>query len=329
MRKKRMGYIIAVLMVAELCSGCQGNVPDEVTDMPTVLEADTSEDAEIESELLQYEDNRDKWQTEMDGYIKNLAIIIDMDDVLQKMDDAIEEKDIVACEECQQTMQELSDRAGQYHTSAMLARKQYAEILDILYYQHKIPHQMLSSNIYTLDEYEWRFAFCDVDFDDREEMVLDLKGLRDGGTSFSAVYGYDEENDTVYEEFSGVPRMCFYDNGILLVDEPSSGTWEEQEYSPQLVYQYNAEEDAYIETDYYWVRAENSRVWTFDDGFPEDMDDDGDGIVYYMHNHDGNVGKEEYERWHQETFGDAYELELPWQPVSIEYFQSYLPGEDV
>lgn len=166
------------------------------------------------------------------------------------------------------------------------------------------------------------FSIIDVDGDGKEELLLIWDYASMAGT-VGYVFGYD--NGEVYEELATFPILTFYDNGIVEV------SWSHNQglagdFWPYDVFRYDAENDVY---QYFcgvdaWdksMREENEQG----DYFPDDIDSDGDGIVYYLLplDWDGHydiplVDGSEYEDWRNSYMDGAKEISIPVQKLTEE-----------
>ncbi|MDE7352862.1 MAG: hypothetical protein K2O06_07410 [Acetatifactor sp.] len=210
----------------------------------------------------------------------------------------------------------------------------YVSVLEDIYRDHIFPggkdlgYQPGENQDVTSNE----FSICDVDGDGKEELIIVWT------TTFEAamaeiIYGYDDAAGTVTEEFSGYPLFTIFNNGIIqeLASHNhgmASNLSLEDGFWPYTLYRYNLERGiyeelasvdawskAYMETDY--------------DGnaFPEDIDKDGDGLVYYI-NAAGSQGETapvdaaEYQAWLDSCTGSAKEMTISFQKLTEENIQN-------
>ena len=133
------------------------------------------------------------------------------------------------------------------------------------------------------------------------------------------IYGFDSASGTVREELRAYPSLIYYDNGI--VEEQMShnhGMAPEGDFWPYILYQYNEETDCYdvIASVDAWSRSYREEDY---DGnpFPEEVDADGDGIVYYVmeggaYALENPVDGPEYQRWRDSYVRDKRQIEVPY-----------------
>lgn len=159
------------------------------------------------------------------------------------------------------------------------------------------------------------FAILDIDNDGQEELLLFWTN-----TSMSGMIGYiwGYGDGVVYEEFSAFPVQRFYNNGVIEADW-SHNQGLAGDFWPYDVYTYDAEEDIYRRLGS--VDVWDKSFWDMDNNgnaFPEDIDADGDGIIYYLLPPDweGNYDKAkmadgaEYEEWRQTYLGKGESISV-------------------
>lgn len=167
------------------------------------------------------------------------------------------------------------------------------------------------------------FAVMDIDGDGKEELLLKWTNASMAG-SVEFIFGYQDY--TIYEELVEFPAMTFYDNGAV-----EAGWSHNQglagEFWPYNVYCYDAESDTYKEMGSVDAWDKSLRDINYEgENFPTDIDEDGDGVVYYIFSADwvGSyeymplVDGAEYEKWRATYFGEAKEVEIPYQSLTEE-----------
>lgn len=171
------------------------------------------------------------------------------------------------------------------------------------------------------------FAIVDVDGDGQEELLLLWETASMAGMT-GRVFGYDGK--TVYEELSVFPSLRFYDNGI--VEEDSSHNQNlAGDFWPYFVHQYDAKSGVYqrlggVDAWDRRVREENTEGDIWPVHFPSDIDEDGDGIVYFILPADWDgyyydvpmVDGADYENWRDSYIDGAKELDIPFQKLTEE-----------
>lgn len=172
-----------------------------------------------------------------------------------------------------------------------------------------------------------KYAIYDIDRDGQDELLLYF--LFDEYMNGTArVYDFDPNTGTFITELTEAPQITSYDNGALTVKIQSNRTLGEKVW-PFHVYTYDETTGIYtwrgdVET---WDKSLTTEDW---DGnpFPDDQDADGDGVLYYITDSQGNgrdtpKTKEEYEAWLNTFIGGAAEVEIPWLDVTEENYGSY------
>ena len=154
------------------------------------------------------------------------------------------------------------------------------------------------------------FAIFDVDNDGQDELLLYWTDASMVGT-VGYIFGYRDH--MVYNELSGYPSMRFYDNGIVEMNwSHNQGLGINFDFWPYNVYSYDAEKDSYSE--FAKVDAWNKSVSNTKNGipFPDNIDVDGDGIVYYIlapdswdYDNAQILDGSEYKNWRQSYLGDS------------------------
>lgn len=167
------------------------------------------------------------------------------------------------------------------------------------------------------------FAIYDIDGDGREELLLDWEGSA-MATTVEFVWGYDA--DGIHEEAAFFPSARFWDNGII------EGDWSHNQglagdFWPYSVFQYHEQLDVYQE--YGSVDAWDKNMTGMDvnyegELFPSQIDEDGDGIVYYILpvDWDGSydidpVDGAGYEKWRADYLQNGQEIKnIPFQDLN-------------
>lgn len=175
-----------------------------------------------------------------------------------------------------------------------------------------------------------QYAIYDVDGDGREELIVLYTESSMAGMT-ARIYDYDIEKDEATLEFGEFPALTFYDNGAIKAD------WSHNQgmgpnFWPHNLYSYDPETDSYVERGSVDTWEKQFRDEDYDGmPFPNELDTDGDGILYYLNDGSSDseqimVNKAEYEEWYQSVVGDASELEIPWKTFDMNEISSY--GEE-
>lgn len=154
-----------------------------------------------------------------------------------------------------------------------------------------------------------RFAIEDIDGDGNEELIVIYTTTYVAGYA-EIIYDYDADTGSVREQFVEYPAVTYFDNGILKAD------WSHNQglggrIWPYTLYQYNPEKDIYEAIA--MVDAWDKSLADTDyegNAFPDDVDKDGDLLVYYIMPPDeyelkNPVDYEEFEKWFDSYTKDA------------------------
>ncbi len=154
-----------------------------------------------------------------------------------------------------------------------------------------------------------KFDLRDIDNDGNVELILVYTTTYMAGMA-EIIYDYDADTDSVREQFIGFPAVTHFDNGILKADWSHNQGLAGRVW-PYTLYQYNPDKDTYeaIAMVDAWDKSLSDKDY---DGnvFPDDVDEDGDLIVYYIMEADeyetkNPVDFEEYQRWIDSYTKDA------------------------
>ena len=168
---------------------------------------------------------------------------------------------------------------------------------------------------------ENHFAVTDIDGDGREELLLSWTNASTAGHCF-VIYGC--WRGAVYTQFTGFPSLRFYDNAAIEEDWSHNQGWSGR-FWPYHAYRYNAHSDLYEEVGF--VEGWDKQLQP--EGFPDDLDADGDGLVYDVRPADfdwtgGRYAPERmmdgpaFEEWRQTYLNGARQVELELLPLTEE-----------
>ncbi|MDD5908611.1 MAG: M56 family metallopeptidase [Clostridia bacterium] len=188
------------------------------------------------------------------------------------------------------------------------SRKRFGEILWNAYLKGELPDGSKLDWTSSKDAAENHFAVTDIDGDGKEELLLSWTNASMAGHSF-VIFGCRQ--GAVYTQFSGFPSLRFYDNAAIEEDWSHNQGWSGR-FWPHYAYRYNPQSDLYEQVGF--VEGWDKQVVS--EGFPDDIDADGDGLVYDVRSADAD--------W---TIGSRYEPERMMDgPAYEEWRQSYLNG---
>lgn len=194
----------------------------------------------------------------------------------------------------------------------------YQEVLEEIYQSSENPEQSQYENGPS-------FALYDVDRDGEEELIV----RNTGGSMadmWTRIYGYDEAAKTAYvelEEFSG---LYYYDNGVIEAAWSHNQGMAGDSLWPYNVYRYNGDAGTYqrIAAVDGWDKS-LSDVWG-GTSFPDDVDVDGDGFVYYVITEEGGYAPDygevmdnaDYDAWREMYLQGAFPTGPDFVPLTAE-----------
>ena len=218
-------------------------------------------------------------------------------------------------------------------------RHYYSGVLTLVITTGQIPNRITEN--WNHDESEREdvihdFALADVDQDGREELLIRCTTSAVNGMA-EAEYEYD------YNPSSGKFRLqaggflnatvTYYDNGIYKVEHAD----EQWTSGPYTLYRYQSASDSYmgVASAHAWNKALADEWWADGRPFPDELDTDGDGILYNI-NIAGEEESYEYEDYKynrtdfDEFFGryteGAEEISIEYHPMEYESFAAYTPA---
>lgn len=160
-----------------------------------------------------------------------------------------------------------------------------------------------------------KFAVTDIDQDGYQELMISYSTTYYGGNTL-LIYDYSDDNGELREELREFPGVSFLGGGMVKVDmshnhSDSLTVW------PYSVYSYDFTGDRYLPA--YQISGWEKELKP--EGFPVDVDTDGDGLVYIIRDaNDQNLtlyeDTREYERWVRHMSLDGEALFIPWKSLT-------------
>lgn len=218
-------------------------------------------------------------------------------------------------------------------TASPLTLEAYRSALEAIYNDHLYPNgDPVDVPAAALMENN-HFAIFDVDGDGQDELIYENGDATTAGM-MTTVFGSMPSADGVklFTELSGFPGMDFYDNGVIIdYASHNHGLAGTADFWPYTVYQYDFGQDGYLFMGYADAWSGETFPTNFaDQPFPDDLDMDGDKVVYSL-TFFGDVRTEtwidgpEYLKWRDSYLEGASRLELPWQSMTTENILSVAP----
>ena len=188
------------------------------------------------------------------------------------------------------------------------SRKRFGEILWNAYLKGELPDGSKLAWMSVEEAAENHFTVTDIDGDGRQELLLFWTEAYMAGNQCVI---YDYHDGVLWKQGQFFPSLRFYDNAAIEEDWSHNQGWSGR-FWPHYAYRYNPQSDLYEQVGF--VEGWDKRVVS--EGFPDDIDADGDGLVYDVRPADAD--------W---TIGSRYELERMMDgPAYEEWRQSYLNG---
>lgn len=221
----------------------------------------------------------------------------------------------------------LNDVLSENEKIDVTKKDKYISILKEIYNEHKLPDGSELGYDGGSDFAENKFAIYDIDFDGSEELIISYTTSYMAGM-MALVYDFDSNLDTLTEELVEFPALTFYNNGIVKADASHNQGLAGEALWPYSLYKYDGELDKYILVAIVdaWDKSCNDTNY-LGTKFPEDIDKDGDGIVYYIMT-DGEyelntpVDLEEYNKWINSYLNEAEEISIPFMSFTDENIDS-------
>lgn len=200
----------------------------------------------------------------------------------------------------------------------------YGKALWDVYRQGVLPdgHQLEYTGIELAERNQ--FAVCDVDGDGRKELLICWNNT----VSMAGEVEYVLDSDSggqCYTELSEYPSICYYDNGSVEADWSHNQGLAGRVW-PKNFYRYNAKKDVY--ESFGSMDAWDKSLQ--EEGFPDEIDADGDGLVYYLLPADWKGDYEKkvtvdgpaYEAWRAECVGEANLIQPVYQELTAENIEA-------
>ncbi len=198
----------------------------------------------------------------------------------------------------------------------------YYSVLERLYKTYTLPDGTELGYNEISDLSENQFAIYDIDQDGREELIVIWTTTYMTGMA-GIIYDYDYASNGVTTELIEFPVQTFYDNGVVevLLSHNHGLAGNIDDFWPYTFYQYDKGTDTYLCAAQ--VDAWNKAYYALDyDGtlFPEELDTDGDGILYRVtaEDRDKLMDLEEYKKWRDSVIGGAKKVEIPFVKMTEE-----------
>lgn len=163
------------------------------------------------------------------------------------------------------------------------------------------------------------FAVADIDNDGIAELIVEVNNAS-VADRITVIYQYDIKNDEYYREASFYPGAVFYDNDIVF-DEWSHNQGYGDFIWPYSVYKYDKSQDTYN----FISQVDSWNRKLKEEGFPEDIDKDGDGNVVMISSSDGvlYLDNADYYEWITDITEGSGQRILNFVPMFAANYVSY------
>ncbi|MBQ2478986.1 MAG: hypothetical protein II510_05885 [Erysipelotrichales bacterium] len=145
------------------------------------------------------------------------------------------------------------------------------------------------------------YSMQDVNDDGEEELLLSYVMDDEEQTPVMAAYHYDPQSETWKKVFSSHTPVRLFENGVMEADAAEETGLSGREVA-RVISRYNAETENYdvLGTVEPWdLRAFPGRFG--EDAFPDTVDENGNGLVYFLYDADGNGGEKPVDEEEIET----------------------------
>ena len=210
-------------------------------------------------------------------------------------------------------------------------RREYLQVLRDLQERQTGPAGEYTLRGENLDEN--RFAIFDVDGDGEDELVFDYT-TASMAESFEIVYHYNTYTDTLETKLSTFPSTEFYTDGFVKCFASHNHSLS-LDFWPYTLMHFSPYAGEYVKVADIsaWDKSYREEGYN-DEEFPEELDTDGDGTLYYIvergsETEDGSfdgitpVNQEEYDAWIDGVLGNSSIVELPWQNLTKDNIDKY------
>ena len=310
--------VAGILVVAGLIVGCvlkNGRKQEEMeaaadTEVSTEIVETTAATTEQTIDMSSYQAQLDQWKAQFAAYTMTAATQPTYDATVAQYEAAIAGQNVDGCNQCEATFTSLFEQVKQENYVVTVRRNYYANVLERLYFYDTLPDDGDDIETKMADDYE-TYAVYDIDGDGIEELMLYVN--RPGtGSSWSIIYEYNVDTDSLKQELYAYMDNQFYSNGrIVGMDDFSHGV---------MVYVYNPENDDY--SDSYLTIMRGTTYW--DMGSNNEDHSGYDYRVYHSNTEEETyMTEEEYNQWLADQTAGATEIEIPWKKIVDEEYREY------
>jgi hypothetical protein len=178
----------------------------------------------------------------------------------------------------------------------------------------------LTDGVNSGSEASIQFGLADVDGNGFDELIVNYD-LGYMASMQENIFGYDTDlHKVVRIDNSFFPSTVFYDNGIIIEEASHSQGMAGDSVWPYTLWKYDDEANRFVEAAYVdgWDKAMGETDIYSGEAFPDDVDIDGDGYIYYVSENgvSRTIDNKEYEEWRQNALENANEISVDYTEVS-------------
>lgn len=303
--KNKLFILSMIAFVILIAAGCGNGGEEEELIQPIVVE--TIEESEQEN------DNKHS-----DNAGEDIGETIATSEEEAAKEDSIVEK----AEEAKTAEPQKAEEGNNAAPQTDPEKAVYYAALEKLYKTYTFPDGTELGYNEISDLSENQFAIYDIDQDGREELIVIWTTTYTAGMA-EIIYSFDYSSNGFTTELIDFPVQTFYDNGVVevLLSHNHGLAGNIDDFWPYTFYQYDKGADTYLCAA--GVDAWNKAYYELDyDGtlFPEELDTDGDGILYRVTagGHDKLMDLEEYNKWRDSVIDGAKKVEIPFVKMTEE-----------
>lgn len=327
---------IVLALIILIMTGCsKGQNDQNLSETESTVAEDTESSTEkVSVDMSVYQSKLNQWKERFSGYGLEGQLQSAYAEVVENYQTAINNCDEEECDQCENLLDTLLTQAENEKFQEAKLKSCYAGIVNGVKYSF-LPDCDNSIERFDSygdeteedDEYVDKYAILDVDSDGRKELIISVTDTVVAGM-LEMIYEFNPETNELKQELATFPANTYYDNGVV-----KSGWSHNQGMGPDFwpfdLYVYDGESDTYIgkgsvdtwDKQYFPEDYEGSK-------FPDELDSNGDGVLYYLMDEDGNGwdtlhDNADYDAWYQAYIGDAKEIEIPWKTVSDNECEGY------
>lgn len=323
---KKLHVVLCLSLVLLTGCGTTSGTSGQTSSQMTTEEVTTTEQV---ADMSQQQSYIEKVKQDITTYVLYEEQQQRYNTLVGEYENAIAERNVQLCTDKENEFTELfKELENEKAWNDAKMKNQYAGILRRAYYEVVgfYPTMEDIGNDET-DDLADKYAIYDIDLDGKEELLISITSSTVAGMS-EVIYDYDFNSNELISQLSEFPLTTYYDNGVI------TAGWSHNQglgpdFTPYDLYQYDTQQDTYImvgSVDTWDKKYFPVDTWT-DTIFPDELDTDGDGVIYSIRMRDEEeetwYDNAAYEEWFQSYVGTANKIDIPWQSIHSEEWQNY------